>query len=164
MVVYSGQAGATVTRGCAGLNWLGGELMGKGRFAISREIAGFIGISSRLRPYCVAFSDTTVTIKSEAVHSKVSDFAATVVSHFLSGPVSTVGSLYSGAFDELGTGCQGVFSPGCGGPSSLSPICVSYAYYGSLSALTAAMTTSTTLTGATLPTYSWPARRVPGFL
>ena len=36
----------------------------------------------------------------------MSDFAATVASHFLSGPVYTVGSLYSGAFDELGTGCQ----------------------------------------------------------
>ena len=33
MVVYPGQAGATVTRGCAGLNWLGGERMGEGRFA-----------------------------------------------------------------------------------------------------------------------------------
>ena len=55
MVVYPGQAGATVTRGCAGLNWLGGErMMGEGRFATSREIAGFMGISSRLGPYCVA--------------------------------------------------------------------------------------------------------------
>ena len=53
--LYPGQAGATVTRGCAGLNWLGGELMGKGPFATSCEIAGFMGISSRLGP-CVAIA------------------------------------------------------------------------------------------------------------
>ena len=51
MVVYPGEAGATVTRGCAGLNWLGGERFGEGRFATSREVAGFMGISSRLGPY-----------------------------------------------------------------------------------------------------------------
>ena len=113
MVVYPGQAGATVTRGCAGLNWLGGELMGDGRFATSREIAGFMGISSRCGPYCVAlrhYSDYQVCgLLAEAVHSKVSDFASTVASHFLPGPISTVGSLYSGAFDELGSGCQRIF-------------------------------------------------------
>ena len=77
MVVYPGQAGATVTRGCAGLNWLGGERMGEGRFATSREIAGFMGISSRLGPYRVAlrhYSDYQVcSLLAEAVHSKVSD-------------------------------------------------------------------------------------------
>ena len=113
MVVYPGQAGATVTRGCAGLNWLGGECMGEGRFATSREIAGFMGISSRLGPYRVAlrhYSDYQVcSLLAEAVHSKVSDFAATVASYFLSPAPATVGSLYSGAFDELGTGCQRIF-------------------------------------------------------
>ena len=54
MVVYPGESGATVTRGCGGLNWLGGERFGEGRFATSREIAGFMGISSRLGPYCAA--------------------------------------------------------------------------------------------------------------
>ena len=43
------------------------------------------------------------------MHSKVADFAATVASHFLSGSPSTMGSLYSRAFDELGTGCQRIF-------------------------------------------------------
>ena len=72
-----------------------------------------MGISSRLGPYCVAlrhYSDYQVCgLLAEAVHSKVADFAANVASHFLTGPVNTVGSLYSGAFDELGTGCQRMF-------------------------------------------------------
>ena len=56
------------------------------------------------------YSDYQVCgLLAEAVHSKVADFAATVVSHFLTGPLLTVGSLYSGAFDELGTGCQRIF-------------------------------------------------------
>ena len=91
-----------MTRGCAGLNWLGGERFGEGRFATSREIAGFMGISSRLGPYCVAlrhYSDYQVCgLLAEAVHSKVADFAATVASRFLTGSLRTVGSLYSGAF------------------------------------------------------------------
>ena len=92
MVVYPGQAGATctVTHGCAGLNnWLGGKLMGEGRFATWREIAGFMGISSRFGPYCISlryYSDYQVcSLLAEAVHSKVADFAATVVSQYLGG-------------------------------------------------------------------------------
>ena len=47
MVVYPGQAGSTVTRGCVGLNWLGGERMGDGRFATSREICSNSATSLR---------------------------------------------------------------------------------------------------------------------
>ena len=49
------------------------------------------------------YSDHQVCgLLAEAVHSKVSNFAATVASYFLSCAPATVGSLYSGAFDELG--------------------------------------------------------------
>ena len=110
LVLYPGQAGATITSECAGLNWIGGEAMGEGRFATAREVAAFMGISSRLGPYCVASRLYTnyqlCKLLAESVHSKVADFAATVVSHYLGHSVRTVGSMYSGAFDELGTGCQ----------------------------------------------------------
>ena len=110
LVLYPGQAGATVTSECAGLNWLGGELMGEGRFATAREVAAFMGICSRSGPYCVASRYYTnfqlCKLIAESVHSKVADFAATVASHYLGPSLHTVGSMYSGAFDELGTGCQ----------------------------------------------------------
>ena len=41
MVLFPGDpgaVGATVTRSCAGLNWLGGEDAGEGRFVTSREV------------------------------------------------------------------------------------------------------------------------------
>ena len=113
LVIYPGQAGATITSECSGLNWIGGELMGEGRFATAREVAAFMGISSRAGPYCVGLRYRTnyqlCGLLAESVHSKVADFAATVARHFLGSSPRTVGSLYSGAFDELGTGCQRVF-------------------------------------------------------
>ena len=113
MVVYPGEAGATVTRGCAGLNWLGGEEMGEGRFATSREVAGFMGMDARSGPYLLAsryFTDYQLCgLLAEGVHSAVADHAAAIVSHFLGFAPRTVGSLYSGTFDELGTGCQRAF-------------------------------------------------------
>ena len=84
--------------------------MGEGRFATAREVAAFMGICSRSGPYCVASRYYTnfqlCKLIAESVHSKVADFAATVASHYLGPGLHTVGSMYSGAFDELGTGCQ----------------------------------------------------------
>ena len=54
MVLFPGDPGATVTRSCAGLNWLGGEDAGEGRFVTSREVAGFMGVDAHSGPYCVA--------------------------------------------------------------------------------------------------------------
>ena len=57
MVLYPGEAGATVTRSCAGSNWVGGESAGAMRFITSVEVAGFMGISSgRGGPCAVAQS------------------------------------------------------------------------------------------------------------
>ena len=113
MVVYPGSAGATITRGCAGLNWLGGELMGEGRFATAVEVAAFMGINGSSGPYCVATRYYTnyqlCGVLAEAVHSKVADFAATVARHYLGTSFLTVGSMYSGTFDELGSGCLRMF-------------------------------------------------------
>jgi hypothetical protein len=52
MVVYPGQGGATVTRSCAALNWVGGQSAGPGRFVCATEVAAFMGISSRLGSPC----------------------------------------------------------------------------------------------------------------
>jgi len=116
MVVFPGDPGATVTRSCAGLNWLGGEDAGEGRFVTSREVAGFMGVDAHGGPYCVAkryYTDYQVCgLLAEGVHSKVADYAANVASFYLRTPPATVGSLYSGTLDELGSGLQRVF-PGC---------------------------------------------------
>ena len=113
MVVYPGQSGATITRGCAGLNWLGGELMGEGRFATACEVAAFMGICASSGPYCVAkryYTDYQLCgLLAEAVHSKVGDYAATVTRLQLNSTPLTVGSMYSGTFDVLGSSCQRAF-------------------------------------------------------
>ena len=113
MVVYPGQSGATITRGCAGLNWLGGELMGEGRFATACEVAAFMGICASSGPYRIAERYYTnyqlCGLLAEAVHSKVGDYAATVARQQLDVAPRTVGSLYSGTFDVLGSSCQRVF-------------------------------------------------------
>ena len=114
LVLYPGAAGATVTRTCAGSNWVGGESAGAGRFVTAVEVAGFMGIDSgRGGPCDVAQRYYTeyqlCGILAESVHSRVADFAVAVGAHYLDVPVVSCGSLYSGAFDELGCACGRAF-------------------------------------------------------
>jgi hypothetical protein len=50
---------------------------------------------------------------AESVHSRVADFGAAVGRGFLSGAVTSIGSLYSGAMDELGSACARLFPGAC---------------------------------------------------
>jgi hypothetical protein len=114
MVLYPGEVGATITRACAGSNWVGGESAGPMRFITSVEVAGFMGIGSgRGGPCAVAqryYNEFQLCgLLAESVHSRVADFAMAVGQHYLSSPVVSCGSLYSGAFDELGSACGRAF-------------------------------------------------------
>ena len=118
MVLYPGQGGATVTRTCASLNWVGGQSAGLGRFVTATEVAAFMGISSRPGGVCdVArryYSDCLLCgLLAESVHSRVADFGAAVGRSQLTSKILSIGSLYSGAFDELGTACARAFEGAC---------------------------------------------------
>ena len=114
MVVYPNKPGATLTRSCAAYNWVGGEEAGAGRFVTPREVAAFMGIDYRCGPCCVASSYLKeiqlCSMLAESVHSSVATYAATVGRKEFSGRIATVGSLYSGGFDELGSGALRVFN------------------------------------------------------
>jgi hypothetical protein len=109
MVVYPGAAGATVTSSCASFNWVGGQDAGAGRFVTSVEIAGFMGIDSSYGPCEVArryYNESALCgLLAEAVHSRVADYAVSVGLKLAVGSFTRIGSLYSGAFDVLGTAC-----------------------------------------------------------
>ena len=118
LVLYPGCAGATVTRNCASLNWVGGERAGPGRFVTSTEVAAFMGISSRDGSACdVArryYQDCLLCgLLAESVHSRVADFGVAVGKSKLATGIRSIGSLYSGAFDELGTACARAFEGAC---------------------------------------------------
>ena len=118
LVLYPGCAGATVTRTCASLNWVGGERAGPGRFVSSTEVAAFMGISSRSGGACdVArryYTDCLLCgLLAESVHSRVADFGVAVGKSKLASGIRSIGSLYSGAFDELGTSCARAFEGAC---------------------------------------------------
>ena len=108
MVIYPGEPGATLTRSCAAYNWVGGEEAGAGRFVTPREVAAFMGIDFASGPCCVArryYSEIQLCgTLAESVHSSVASYAAAVGRAEFHGDALTVGSLYSGAFDELGSG------------------------------------------------------------
>ena len=108
MVVYPQQPGRTLTKSCAAYNWIGGERAGSGRFATSSEIAIFMGHDARGGPSAIArryYSEMQLCgLLAESVHSRVADLAAKVGIDLLGSFPSRVGSLYSGAFDELGAG------------------------------------------------------------
>ena len=107
MVVYPGEVGSTITSSCAPYNWIGGSSAGAGRFATAVEVAGFMGIDSRGGPFRVAaraYTDFQLCgVLAESVHSRVADLAVRAVAslHGSEAPLA-VGSMYSGAFDELG--------------------------------------------------------------
>jgi hypothetical protein len=109
MVIYPGATGATVTSSCAPYNWVGGQEAGPGRFVTSVEIAGFMGIDSASGPCEVArryYRERALCgLLAEAVHSRVADLAADVGVKLTTGALQSVGSLYSGAFDVLGSAC-----------------------------------------------------------
>ena len=107
MVLYPGEVGATVTTSCAPYNWVGGPAAGDGRFATAVEVAGFMGIDSRGGPFRVAsrvYTDFQLCgVLAESVHSRVADLAVRLVTSRCGTSLSlAVGSMYSGAFDELG--------------------------------------------------------------
>jgi hypothetical protein len=100
------------------LNWVGGPDAGEGRFIIATEVAAFMGISSRPGGACdVArryYKDCLLCrLLAESVHSRVADFGAAVGKSRLTSEVLSIGSLYSGAFDELGTACARAFEGAC---------------------------------------------------
>ena len=108
MVVYPHQPGRTLTKSCAAYNWVGGERAGSGRFATSSEVAAFMGHDARMGSYRMAkryYGELQLCgLLAESVHSRVADRAARVGIDLLGANPMRVGSLYSGAFDELGAG------------------------------------------------------------
>ena len=114
MVVYPGEVGATLTSNCAALNWLGGEVMAGGRFASAREVAGWMGISAKNGACEVAmghYQDASLCqLLAESVHGRVADFGVRVGQVYCRAPIRFIGSMYSGALDELGAACARAFT------------------------------------------------------
>ena len=109
LVIYPGEVGHTLTRSCAAYNWIGGEDAGSGRFATSAEIAAFMGMDARGGAYRAATHYYTEIqlcgVLAESVHSHIAGFAAHIGLALGSGGLTTLGSVYCGAFDALGSAC-----------------------------------------------------------
>ena len=111
MVYYPGEACHTLTTN-APLSWVGG--VGGGRFVTAQETAAFMGHQSRgeFNSARSAFGECGAQmLVAESVNSRVADHVGGMVRALAPGPFATVGSLYSGCFDELGRGLCRVLGP-----------------------------------------------------
>ena len=111
MVYYPGEDCHTVTTN-AHLSWVGG--VGDGRFVTAQETAAFMGHSSRgeFNSARSSFGECGAQmLVAESVNSRVADRVGGMVDALAPGPFSTLGSLYSGCFDELGRGLSRVLGP-----------------------------------------------------
>ena len=91
-----------------------------GRFVSPSEVASYMGLDVRTGSFPAALvvlrerglSDSLLySWVAESVHGRVADFVAGVGRGMFVGSCSTVGSLYSGAFDELSVACVRCFGP-----------------------------------------------------
>ena len=102
MVYYPREACHTITTD-AHLSWVGG--VEGGRFVTAQEAAGFMGHSSR-GGFALArsvFGECGAQMRvAESVNSRVADYVGGMVRALTPSPFSTLGTLYSGCFDELG--------------------------------------------------------------
>ena len=117
MVWYPGEVCCTLTSSSAHERWIGGPAAGSGRFVTPSESAAFQGLDTHGGAFCSAQYHLTEIQLHHAIgaslHSRMADFAVTAVKLLLhpDADVFTVGSLYSGAFDELGAAVKRVFGP-----------------------------------------------------
>ena len=111
MVYYPGEVCHTVTTD-AHLSWVGGT--DGGRFVTAQETAAFMGHSSRggFNQARSVFGECGAQMRvAESVHSRVADHIGGMVHALTPGPFATLGTLYSGCFDELGRGVSRVLGP-----------------------------------------------------
>jgi hypothetical protein len=111
MVYYPGEDCHTLTTN-AHLSWVGG--VGGGRFVTAQETAAFMGHQSRgeYNSARAAFGECGAQmLVAESVNSRVADHVGGMVRALVPGPFATMGSLYSGCFDELGRGLSRVLGP-----------------------------------------------------
>ena len=88
--------------------------MGGGRFVTAQETAAFMGHSSRgeFNFARSAFGECKAQMMvAESVNSRVADHVGGMVRALVPGPFVTLGTLYSGCFDELGRGLSRVLGP-----------------------------------------------------
>ena len=115
LVQYPSDVGLTLTSDHAPYLWLGGSAAGAGQFVTSSELASFMGIDSRGGAFVAAkrlFRERRLCryVCVESVHRSMALGAAKVGSALLGGVrLASVGSLYSGAFDVLGSVCCSYF-------------------------------------------------------
>ena len=120
MVWYPGDVCPTLTSNNAPYWWVGGPPPQGGRFVSPSEVASYMGLDVRtgsfpaalvvLRERCL--SDWLLYgWVAESVHGRVADYVAGVGRSMFVGCCATVGSLYSGAFDELSVACVRCFGP-----------------------------------------------------
>ena len=117
MVWYPGEVCCTLTSASAHERWVGGPAAGLGRFVTPSESAAFQGLDTHGGAFCSAQYHLTEIQLHHAIgaslHSRMADYAVTAAKLLLhpDADVFTLGSLYSGAFDELGAAVKRVFGP-----------------------------------------------------
>ena len=120
MVHYPGEGCRTLTSNNAPYWWVGGPGPVGGRFVSPSELGLFMGLDVKMGsfPAAVAYlrwKDWTDNYLyrwiAESVHGRVADYIAEVGRGLFVGPCCSVGSLYSGAFDELSAACVRIFGP-----------------------------------------------------
>ena len=110
LVVHTGGAGVTLTSSGSAYNWIGGEHIQSGRFVLPHETAQFMGISTRGGCFSAAMrlvkSEVRVhALLAESLQSRMADRMVAIGREVCLVPCASVGSLYSGAFDELAEAC-----------------------------------------------------------
>ena len=117
LVWYPGEVCCTLTSSSAHERWVGGPAAGRGRFVTPSESAAFQGLDTHSGSFCSAQYHLTEIQLHHAIgaslHSRMADYLATAARSLLRRDVDafSLGSLYSGAFDELGAAVKRVFGP-----------------------------------------------------